>query len=121
MLEEERYKEAKYKDFQKYFELTGHKVEYTGINYIVINDDKVVTSGKTDEEIYSYIIGFLSATEISNKRIQELEESLKLTTETNERNIKLYESIIGEAGGETIPEHQSYETEIDGSIEELNS
>jgi len=57
----EIYEQAKLKDFEQYKDLTNHRIEYTGLEYIVLDGDKFVTAGRTNEEIYSYIVGYLNA------------------------------------------------------------
>jgi hypothetical protein len=99
------YTEVKLKDFQNYFRLTSHRVEYNGAVYLILDDeDNTVTQGQTNEEIYSYIIGFLNSHKIQEKRIKELEESLKSISKINQNNIERYEEIIKGMGGETITE-----------------
>jgi hypothetical protein len=75
--------------FEEYSNITNHICTYNGVQYLIINEKgDPVTSGGTNEEIYSFILGYLSAyTEMQNK--------LKDT-------ITRYEKIISDMGGETL-------------------
>jgi hypothetical protein len=104
-MEDINYVDAKFRDFQKYFNITGHKVEFNGKFYMIIDEeDVVITSARTNEEIYSYVVGYLNAYKVQEERIGGYERTIVSLSKMNEENIQRYEAIIKEMGGETIEE-----------------
>ena len=93
----EVFREAKYKDFQKYLNITGETVQYNGELYILYNQDKVVTTGATSDEIHSYIIGYFRCYEETQQRLSELNEQ-------NRINVENYERIIQDLEGKKADE-----------------
>lgn len=102
--QEAHFKEAKFHDIQNYIRQTGHRIEYNGAGYHILEGDNVITCGETTEEIYSYIVGWQNAYKILGNKINELEETLKVQTQQNDMNIKMYEKLLHDAGVETLQE-----------------
>ena len=88
--------------------LTSEKqyITYNGVVYTLLNENnEIVTQTNTNDEMLNYIKGFMEAINKLTPEIKEL-ENLKTQNKAlilqNELNVKNYEKIIFDMGGESM-------------------
>ena len=88
--------------------LTSEKqyITYNGVVYTLLNENnEIVTQTNTNDEMLNYIKGFMEAINKLTPEIKELENlraQNKALILQNELNVKNYEKIIFDMGGESM-------------------
>jgi len=76
--------------FKDFLEENNYYIDYNGINYTIVDkEQKIINIANTSDEIYNFIIGFITAKKITD-------EILENVIEQNNQNIEHYEAIIKE-------------------------
>jgi hypothetical protein len=91
--------------FEQYLTSNNQYIDFNGSEYTLItSDNKVIIVTETPQEMFYFIKGSMNSIQEANSIISDLKEANEILRETNENNIKMYEGMIKERGGETLIE-----------------
>lgn len=78
--------------FRKFLEENNFFIDYNGVHYTLIKENKAIHVSNTDDEMFNFILGF----DMANK---QNEETILNLTEQNRINVERYEKIIADYEG----------------------
>ena len=94
MEHDKKYLEQKINEIDEFLKNTNSVIKYNG-TYAIFTDEKVNIIKETDEEIYSYIQGYLDA-------YNNLKKEIEFSKRELEENMIYYEEIIKNLSEESI-------------------
>lgn len=95
--------EQKIKIFREFLETYSFFIDFNGAQYTMVDkENNIINISNTPDEILQYIMGFNTATVQAQQLIDECKEGNEQLRLLNETNIKQYEKIIEDLGGETL-------------------